>query len=244
MKNELIPVFGKNAKPAYEHDKALVCVAINHLFNKTPEIFGNLETRGRIKDEIGSYLTTYGSWPHMLGTLGYIFEKYDVNPFGDIRLAYLGGEPMGKGLGVFSMQTRKLRSMFNAFANFNPKINFGVSLDTVDEVIAEGKYDVVISGNVLNLSSINAPSIMMAVAATTKEGGLIVHGLGYGNCNYEIILHEAFYKNVCSHEELGRYNPQQLFAGGGTYDAVVFKQASEISSDRLKMMKTSRLALQ
>lgn len=253
LTDALIPIYD-GATPyeagfRFQADDALLGLAINHLYETAPEKFGDTQLRAYLRYSVTKYLSgvscrdPFGQ-PTLLPFLGRLFESYSVNPFADIRLAYLGGSDYFPH-SIFGDDSSKLREMFGKFRDFNPTRTQGITSENSKNFLTSGKYDYVITGNVLNDPRVeDVKSVFAGCANMTRPGGLIIHGIGYSNHHYNLILNRVFHDACCQKRIDDNYpkhhgDPER----GLVLDAIVMQQNQDVdlSDSHLQMLEKNEL---
>ena len=238
LKNAMIPVYDdRNPDKAgfrFQSDDALLCIAINHLYETQPEKFGESSTRAKIRVAIEHYLKSpdardpFGA-PQILPFLGDLFASHGVNPFADIRLACLGGSDM-LSHSIFGDDTADLRKMFQKFRDFNPHRTQAITAANSGNVLTCGKYHYILTGNVLNDPRVeNVKSVFAACANMAAPGGVAIHGIGYSNHHYNLILNRAFH-NVCGQARIDEFDLKRHGNEdrGFVFDAIIMQQRKDV----------------
>ncbi len=185
-------------------DDFFLCMAINYLFETQPEKFGSYATREKLKEEIADYISAHRTvrkreFVPILPQLEPFFARHGVNPFSETRLAYLGGND-SLTFTVFGEHSQKLRAMFADFLDLQPKRTVGLWAGNAQDFIGAGKYDIVVSGNVLNEPRIrDVRSIFAGAANILKQGGVAIHGMNYSNDHYYDVMNARLHE-YCGQE--------------------------------------------
>ncbi len=228
--NALVPVYepiesedGMKSRFRFQADDVFFCMAVNHLFETRPESFGSPSMRANLIAETEAFLDQYESeetkgLAPILPFLSGLFKRHGVNPFSDIRLAFLGGE----------IYNQKICDMFAHFLDLQPTRTEGLRLSNVDHFMAQGKYDYVISGNVVNDPGVKQPDDVFAASASMlKTDGVAIHGISYGDHNYRVILDSDLH-TICAQHMIHQINSHKNAFNEQVMDAVVLQQLMEV----------------
>lgn len=212
----------------FHTDDAVMCMAINHLFETQGEKFGPEETRAQLKRDIEFYLrapSTLNGDPYgqvsILPFLASAFESHNVRPLDDVYVAFLGGNDYFDG-SIFGAYTKKFRSGFKKLRDFSDRESY-LTLEKSHQVVDE--FDYVLSGNVLNSPHVrDVTSVFAACANILKPGGIAIHGINYSDDHYGITLSDKFHA-VCAQTRIDEMRFKNNQDGrGNLLDAIVLKQ--------------------
>ena len=261
----LIPFHHPQTGFPYRTDTAILCAGINYLADTKPDLFGGPDIIDLLRADIADYLARAPRKESpektpILPVLPDIFSGRNVTPFADIRLAFLGGEDYFDH-SVFGADTKPLRESFAAFRDFHDHRNGNALTAARTNFIAEnGKYDIVLSGNVLNYPVVpNVKSVFAACANILKPGGLAIHGVDYSSHHYDLLLSEKFH-DVCGQQKLNPALPRyEMSRKVAIIDYLAFRQVEDVyltdamlmrleksraiprATDRLFLQATSRM---
>lgn len=203
--NSLIPVHDENGTAHNIHpDVLLFCAAINDLHSKDDTLFGPREIQDQIREEVKTFISLKEasaasdeetpnelSSPYaLLNFISKKFEEYGISPFQDTRIAFIGGSD-----GIASEQTEYLRNNCANFLDVNPvRNNQSLGLHNWDDYTQDGKFDYVLTGNVLNDPKTPQPyNVFAASGCIAKEGGTVLHALQYSNDNMYQTMNEGLH---------------------------------------------------
>jgi len=208
----IIPAYYPAGGSPFRTDTAILCTAINYLAATRPDSFGGTDFCASLRADIDDFMARRAGSPRfMIPILPYLHDLFTakgIAPFKDVRLAFLGGEDFFDH-SVFGAGTTALRESFAAFRDFHEyRLGNGLTADRAPCVIARGKYDIVLSGNVMNFPEVpNVKSVFAACANLLKKEGLAIHAVDYSRDHYDLILSVPFHK-VCGQKMTGPVTPR------------------------------------
>lgn len=192
MTNNLIPTpLDKYGDCFFHADETLFHVAINDVYAQSPEKFGSYEIQQSLREKIRGIVEAQQHPDHAkiatvdrttLPHLAALFKEHEIEPLAQVRIAFLGCNP--QTLEYAKELTRTMR----AFADFHPERTEVLDCSTWEKYIADGKFDYVLTGNVLNDPKFAWPSYTMTgIASVLKKGGKAIHALNYSDDHWKAI---------------------------------------------------------
>jgi hypothetical protein len=189
----LIPSRIKEGDPTWDFcsaDQMGIYAVMNTMFETAPELFGNETTQRQIQEDIHGLIAANFTHLELMGEIGLVFRRYNINPFADISLCFIGADRIRDwsqyprdGL-IRTEETAPLIDMFGQVTIFNaandPAQRF--DLDTYERLTQGQKFDFVLTGNVLNDPKVTVPlTIFAACSNALKKKGHAIHLTEYGS---------------------------------------------------------------
>ena len=213
----------------FNTNEALLCIAINHQFILEPELFGNTIKREKLKIEIQNYILSTDHLPPwgrpILPFITALFDYHDIQPFKDIKMAFLNGYDIDES--VWDQEMEGLGRKFNRFTCYDFMRASGLTIETSITPDECSQYDYVLTGNILNdPSRQDIKEIFAACANLAKKDGLVIHGLNYSTAHQQDILSEEFHR-ICGQFRLDQ-GPETYIGNQGIIDAMVLWQKEDM----------------
>lgn len=213
----------------FHPDEVLLHVTINDLFGRHPEKFGSAEIHHILQQEIKEGMANALAVPSekrtILPLLGALFSTRGLQPLSGISLAFLACNDRTYN------DMESLRSSLGLFTDLDPKRTEALNFENAIQCASNGRYDYVLTGNVLNDPKLQfygstVPVIQTGIANMLKKGGLAIHGLNYSGDHYDQIIDKTLLKFI-GQEVQQQINPR------GNYelliDALILSQKEEVS---------------
>jgi hypothetical protein len=222
----------------YRTDDSLVCLTLNQLLDDRPQLLDEA-ARNDIKRDLTERLGPPRADeypPAILPALADVFASRNVNPFAGLRLSIVGAGDLFPD-GILGPRSASLRDMFGEIVDFHPQRTEKLTQKSAARFAEDEKFDAILTCNALN--DPRYPKVretMAAVAQIAKPGASIVHGIGYSDDHYGVILDRDFHA-ACGQETVGVVNPARSLIGGAKLiDALVLRQARGPSGPAAKIL--------
>ena len=211
-------------------DTGLVLCVVNDLYKKHPERFGPPEVREQLEIDVADFMKEREKkdknsdfMKDILVFLNEKFDEYGINPLSQTRITFVAcrGEIIEEAAGFFDH--------FEAFNDIHPDRGSALFTENWQDFSKEGKYDYVLTGNVLNTpNNFRAHNVFAACACILKKDGIGIHALGFSNDNFERVFHEGLHV-MCGQEGLNllTYEPRHGYLT--CVEFAFFRQKKEVS---------------
>ena len=194
-----IIIMGVFEKTVIDHDlhedEAGVYYILDDLLAREPERFGDdeqrkslLEALALIPDDVlrpSSYIAE-------------LFKHYEINPLADIEIFSVAPYARENASGLFNMAKRyELTDQYTMFFATPSNRERSPDVAYASEILKNGKFDYVLTGNVVNDPKNTSPLDTVAASAMLlKKGGLALHMTSYSDvrprwCYYPRFIEES-----------------------------------------------------